>query len=113
GDRLPGDWKDQFHRRYREAYAAELVPVDGVLDALDQIEATIPTCVASSGSHQKLRFTLGDPGLYRGRAGCDGPSEVRIVGGAEVAGGTPAPALSLHAASRMGAEPARCAVVED
>jgi len=106
GDRLPGDWKDQFHRRYREAYAAELVPVDGVLDALDQIEAITPTCVASSGSHDKLRFTLGHTGLYRRFEG-------RIFSGYEVANGKPAPDLFLHAASRMGAEPARCAVVED
>ena len=34
GSLLPQDWKDQFHHRYREAFAAELVPVDGVLEAL-------------------------------------------------------------------------------
>ena len=106
GDRLPGDWKEQFDRRYREAYAAELVPVDGVLDALDQIEATTPTCVASSGSHDKLRFTLGHTGLYERFEG-------RIFSGYEVANGKPAPDLFLHAAARMGADPARCAVVED
>ena len=104
GGRLPSDWKDQFHRRYREAFAAELVPVDGVLDALDQI--AVPTCVASSGSHDKLRFTLGHTGLYERFEG-------RIFSGYEVANGKPAPDLFLHAAARMGAEPARCAVVED
>jgi HAD superfamily hydrolase (TIGR01509 family) len=104
GSRLPGDWRDQFQRRYREAFAAELVPVDGVLDALDQI--AVPTCVASSGSHDKLRFTLGHTGLYRRFEG-------RIFSGYEVANGKPAPDLFLHAAARMGAGPARCAVVED
>jgi len=104
GDRLPEGWKDQFHRRYREAFAAELVPVDGVLEALDRI--TVPTCVASSGSHDKLRFTLGHTGLYERFEG-------RIFSGYEVANGKPAPDLFLHAAARMGAEPARCAVVED
>ncbi len=104
GDRLPGDWKDQFRRRYLEAYAAELQPVDGILEALDQI--TVPTCVASSGSHDKLRFTLGHTGLYPRFEG-------RIFSGSEVAHGKPAPDLFLHAAARMGAEPARCAVVED
>jgi HAD superfamily hydrolase (TIGR01509 family) len=102
--RLPGDWKDQFHRRYREAFAADLHPVDGILEALDQI--AIPTCVASSGSHDKLRFTLGHTGLYERFEG-------RIFSGYEVANGKPAPDLFLHAAARMGAEPARCAVVED
>jgi HAD superfamily hydrolase (TIGR01509 family) len=104
GDRLPADWKDQFQRRYRAAFAAELVPVDGILEALDQI--TMPTCVASSGSHDKLRFTLGRTGLYRRFEG-------RIFSGKEVANGKPAPDLFLHAAARMGVEPAACAVVED
>jgi HAD superfamily hydrolase (TIGR01509 family) len=104
GGRLPEDWKDQFHRRYREAFTAELVPVDGVLEVLDQL--TVPTCVASSGSHDKLRFTLGHTGLYERFEG-------RIFSGYEVANGKPAPDLFLHAAARMGVEPARCAVVED
>ena len=104
GSRLPEDWKDRFHRRYREAFAAELVPVEGVVEALDRIAT--PTCVASSGSHDKLRFTLGHTGLYERFEG-------RIFSGYEVANGKPAPDLFLHAAARMGAEPARCAVVED
>ena len=104
GSRLPGDWKDQFQRRYREAFAADLQPVDGVVEALDQI--SVPTCVASSGSHDKIRFTLGHTGLY-------GRFEGRIFSGYEVANGKPAPDRFLHAAARMGAEPARCAVVED
>jgi HAD superfamily hydrolase (TIGR01509 family) len=104
GSRLPGDWKEQFQRRYREAFAAELAPVDGVVEALDQI--TTPTCVASSGSHDKLSFTLGHTGLYLRFEG-------RIFSGHEVANGKPAPDLFLHAAARMGAEPARCAVIED
>jgi HAD superfamily hydrolase (TIGR01509 family) len=104
GDRLPAGWKDRFHAQYRAAYAAELAPVDGVLDALDRI--AVPTCVASSGSHDKLRFTLGHTGLYARFEG-------RIFSGKEVANGKPAPDLFLHAAARMGAEPAACAVVED
>jgi HAD superfamily hydrolase (TIGR01509 family) len=104
GSRLPDDWKDQFQRRYAEAFAAELGPVDGITEALDQI--AVPTCVASSGSHDKLRFTLGHTGLYQRFQG-------RIFSGYEVANGKPAPDLFLHAAARMGAEPGRCAVVED
>ncbi|HET7517907.1 MAG TPA: HAD-IA family hydrolase, partial [Actinomycetes bacterium] len=57
-------------------------------------------------SHDKLRFTLGHTGLY---ARFDG----RIFSGYEVANGKPAPDLFLHAAARMEADPARCAVVED
>jgi HAD superfamily hydrolase (TIGR01509 family) len=104
GGRLPGDWKGRFERRYLDAFAADLAPVDGITEVLDRI--TIPTCVASSGSHDKLRLTLGHTGLYERFEG-------RIFSGYEVASNKPAPDLFLHAAARMGAEPARCAVVED
>jgi HAD superfamily hydrolase (TIGR01509 family) len=101
---LPDDWDQKFQPLYREAFAAELTPVPGVVDALDQI--TLPTCVASSSSHDKLRFTLGLAGLYERFAG-------RIFSAYDVARGKPAPDLFLHAAARMGVAPEACAVVED
>jgi HAD superfamily hydrolase (TIGR01509 family) len=104
GGRLPDGWQDLLDRRYRAAFEAELTPVDGVVEALDRI--AIPTCVASGGSHQMLRHTLGLTGLYERFRG-------RIFSAGEVAEGKPAPDLFLHAAARMGAEPAACAVVED
>ena len=54
-----------------------------------------PTCVASSGSHDKMRFTLGLTGLYQRFAG-------RIFSAYEVAHGKPAPDLFLHAAGPDG-----------
>jgi HAD superfamily hydrolase (TIGR01509 family) len=104
GDRLPEDWWERFERGYLAAFEADLAPVDGVVEALDAI--TIPTCVASSGTHAKLSYTLGRTGLYERFAG-------RIFSGTEVANGKPAPDLFLYAAERMGVEPAACAVVED
>jgi HAD superfamily hydrolase (TIGR01509 family) len=101
---LPDDWDQEFQSLYRDAFAAELEPVPGVVEALDQL--TLPTCVASSSSHDKLRFTLGLTGLYERFAG-------RIFSAYDVARGKPAPDLFLHAAARMGVEPAACAVVED
>ena len=104
GRRLPDDWEADFEHLYREAFEAELVPVDGVPEALDCIPH--PTCVASSGSHEKMRFTLGLTGLY-------GRFEGHIFSADEVTNGKPAPDLFLHAAVRLGVEPAACAVVED
>jgi HAD superfamily hydrolase (TIGR01509 family) len=104
GGRLPDDWQERLDRRYRAAFEAELTPVDGVVEALDRIAT--PTCVASGGSHAKLRHTLGLTGLYDRFAG-------RIFSATEVADGKPAPDLFLHAAARLGADPAACAVVED
>ena len=104
GRRLPSDWEDEFQPLYRKAFAAHLTPVPGVVDALDRI--TLPTCVASSGTHEKMRYTLGLTGLYERFAG-------RIFSVEEVTHGKPAPDLFLHAATRMGVEPSACAVVED
>ena len=104
GRRLPASWEEPFRHLYREAFAAELEPVPGILEALDAI--AVPTCVASSGTHEKIRFTLGLTGLYERFAG-------RIFSASEVARGKPAPDLFLHAASRMGIPPAGCVVVED
>jgi HAD superfamily hydrolase (TIGR01509 family) len=104
GRKLPESWEAPFRHLYREAFAAELQPVPGVVEALDAI--TLPTCVASSGTHEKIRYTLGLTGLYDRFAG-------RIFSVDDVRRGKPAPDLFLHAAGRMGAAPERCAVVED
>ena len=104
GRPLPHDWDAEFAPLYREALEAELQPVDGVVEALDSIPT--PTCVASSSTHERLRFTLGRTGLLERFDG-------RIFSAADVANGKPAPDLFLHAAASLGADPARCAVVED
>ncbi len=64
----------------------------GIVTALDEL--TIPYCVASSGTHDKLRLTLGITGLFERFEG-------RIFSTTEVANGKPAPDLFLHAASRL------------
>ena len=104
GRRLAEDWEQEFEHLYRAAFAAELRAVDGVVEALDRI--TTQTCVASSGSHDKMRFTLGLTGLLA-------RFEQRMFSVTEVTRGKPAPDLFLYAAARMGVRPAACAVVED
>jgi len=104
GRRLPAGWDERYKPLYDRAFAADLAPVEGVLEALDAI--TLPTCVASSGTHEYLREMLGLTGLYERFAG-------RIFSVEDVAAGKPAPDLFLHASERMGVAPARCVVVED
>src|SRR4051794_9981016 len=107
GRALPADWTESVQPRYRAAYEADLEPVSGVVAALDAIEAAgIATCVASSGTHDKMAFTLGRTGLAERFDG-------RIYSATEVARGKPAPDLFLHAAARMGIDRTCCAVVED
>ncbi|WP_326586147.1 HAD family hydrolase [Streptomyces sp. NBC_01294] len=97
-------WWERLEQHHREAVDTGLSAVDGLPEALDAI--TLPTCVASSGSHEKMRHTLGRTGLYAHFAG-------RIYSASEVTHGKPAPDLFLHAARQMGVDPAACVVVED
>jgi HAD superfamily hydrolase (TIGR01509 family) len=91
----------------RAAFDAELRAIEGVAALLDHLERSgVPVCVASSGTHERMRHTLGLTGLYDRFRG-------RIFSATEVAHGKPAPDLFLHAAARMGVEPARCVVIED
>lgn len=97
--RLPGKsaaWQERYETLHREAVDRELVAVEGIHEALAAI--ALPTCVASSGSHEKMRHTLGHTGLYAHFEG-------RIFSATEVEHGKPAPDLFLHAARRMGSNP--------
>jgi HAD superfamily hydrolase (TIGR01509 family) len=98
------DWDSEFEPMYREAYERELRPVDGVLEALDRIQ--IQKCVASSGSHEKMKFTLGITGLHERFLG-------HIFSADEVEHGKPSPDIFLFAADQMGVPATRCAVIED
>jgi HAD superfamily hydrolase (TIGR01509 family) len=98
------EWPDRYQAELHAAFDAELQPVDGIHDAL----ADLPygTCVASSGTHEKMKLTLGHTGLLPFFDG-------RIYSTVEVSRGKPAPDLFLHAAARSGSVPERCVVVED
>lgn len=108
GRSLPAGFDATLHRRTFDAFHRELLPVAGVAGVLDTLDAEqVPYCVASSGSHERIRVSLRKTGLYQ-RFG-----EQRIFSSQDVGRGKPAPDLFLHAAAAMGAAPARCAVVED
>jgi HAD superfamily hydrolase (TIGR01509 family) len=104
GRPVPEGWLDALEAEVAEAFRRELQAVPGVVDALDQID--IPTCIASGGSHEKMRLTLGLTGLLDRFDG-------RIYSAREVQSPKPAPDLFLHAAAESGVDPTRCLVVED
>ena len=104
GSTVAESWSADFWRRYRAALEADVVAVDGVVEALDRIETL--TCVASSSDHEHLRLVLGRTGLYARFEG-------RIFSATEVANGKPEPDLFLHAAATLGVAPSSCAVIED
>ncbi|MFK4268829.1 HAD family hydrolase [Streptomyces milbemycinicus] len=108
GRRLPADFDTIFHSRVFDAFRRELEPVTGAADVLEKLNADgVPYCVASSGSHERIRVALRNTGLY----GLF--DEQRVFSSEDVGRGKPAPDLFLHAARTMGVPPERCAVVED
>lgn len=104
GKRLPADFTDTLQAETFAAFERDLTPVSGVTEALGELSC--PSCVASSGAHDKMRVTLGITGLYARFEG-------RIFSATEVTRGKPFPDLFLHAATRMGTNPEGCVVIED
>ncbi|MFC8308956.1 HAD family hydrolase [Streptomyces olivaceus] len=108
GRRLPGDFDDVFHGRVFAAFARELEPVPGAVEVLEKLAADgVAYCVASSGSHERIRVGHRKTGLDRWF------DDGRTFSSQDVGRGKPAPDLFLYAAERMGVAPARCVVVED
>jgi HAD superfamily hydrolase (TIGR01509 family) len=95
-----GDLQDELFRSFRD----DLKAMPYIHDALAAIGR--PVCVASSGSHDRMRVSLGRANLYDRFA-------PNIFSASEVEHGKPAPDLFLFAATRMNTAPARCLVVED
>ncbi|MFC5799329.1 HAD family hydrolase [Streptomyces formicae] len=108
GKRLPGDFDDTLHARVFATFERELEAVRGVVDVLGKLKAEgVTYCVASSGSHERIRVGHRKTGLdtwFR---------DETIFSAQDVGRGKPAPDLFLYAAERMGVPPERCAVVED
>ena len=104
GRPLPEDFEARYRDRLFAKLAAELKPMAGVSQVLAALR--VPFCLATSSSPRRLALSLGASGLapfFEGR--CFTASDVQR--------GKPAPDLFLHAAGKMGAEPARCLVIED
>jgi HAD superfamily hydrolase (TIGR01509 family) len=104
GQPAPRDALDRYRAERDRVLRERVRPVDGVREVLESL--TVPYCIASSGDHAKMRTTLGATGLLP-------LFEGRLFSGTEVARGKPAPDVFLLAAERMGAAPARTAVIED
>jgi HAD superfamily hydrolase (TIGR01509 family) len=104
GRSLPDDFHVQLQDALLRSFAATLEAVPHIDEALDAIGK--PMCVASSGSQEKMRASLGRAGLYERFA-------PNIFSATQVSSGKPAPDLFLFAAERMATPPGRCLVIED
>lgn len=107
GAPLAADWLPALQAETYARFRAGIAAVPGVRAAIEAVQAAgIATCVASSGTPDKIALTLGLTGLAP-------LFEGRIFSAIEVARGKPAPDLFLHAAARMGHGAGTSVVVED
>lgn len=101
---LPPEFEEAYRARLLAAFERELRIMPHVRGVLEGVG--VPWCVATSSSPGRAARSLAIVGLEALVGG-------RLFTAGDVARGKPAPDLFLHAAARMGAEPARCLVVED
>jgi HAD superfamily hydrolase (TIGR01509 family) len=105
---LAEDWLERYEHDRAAAFHRELRAVPGAAETIKRIKAAgVSVCVASQGKLEKTRLSLRLTkldGLF---------AENALFSAYSVARGKPHPDLFLHAATRMGAEPAGSAVIED
>ncbi|WP_454623598.1 HAD family hydrolase [Bradyrhizobium cenepequi] len=104
GRSLPEDFHTQLQDELFRSFETDLEAVPHIHAALDRIAQSV--CVASSGSPQRMRVSLGRTALYDRFA-------PNIFSALQVKNGKPAPDLFLFAAEQMKVPPERCLVVED
>ena len=104
GRKLPDDFESQVKQATLQFYADDLRPISHVGAAIAAI--SLPKCVASSGTPEKIRHGLACAGLYD-------LLSPHIFSASQVQLGKPAPDLFLFAAEQMKAAPERCVVIED
>lgn len=109
---VPEQFITELQMKTLNAFEERLHPVEGIEAVLTILQAqAIPTCIASSGNHQKLQYTLSKTGLLSYFQAHK--QDRRIFSATEVKAGKPAPDLFLYAAQRMSVLPRNAWVIED
>lgn len=101
---LSEGFEAMYRRVLLDAFKTELRPTKGIETVLRHLD--IPFCVATSSSPERALRSLEMTGLAPYFAD-------RVFTASDVPNGKPAPDLFLHVAATLGADPARCLVVED
>lgn len=100
---LPPDFEARYRATLLARFETDLRVTPGLFALLGRI--AVPYCLATSSSPPRLARSLSITGLDRWFP--------HAFTASEVARGKPDPDLFLHAAARMGADPADCLVIED
>lgn len=104
---VPPDWVQRHNLAVREAVAAAVEPIPGIIDVLDALDvAGVPWGVASQSGLAYLERALGRVGIWQRAPG-------RVASSQMVARPKPAPDVYLKAMELVGVDPRRALVVED
>jgi HAD superfamily hydrolase (TIGR01509 family) len=104
---LPSDWLSEIYGEVYRQLKRGVPIIAGVATVLEQLDnKRIPYCVASNGSIEKMKITLGHTGLLDRFKG-------RMFSAHEVGIAKPEPGLFLFAANSMSVEPSEAIVIED
>jgi len=107
GADLPENFLAELQDKTFAAFEGSLKPVDGIHEVLQTLSETPQKiCVASSGSFDKMNFTLSLTGLKHFFKG-------NIFSSSQVRRGKPYPDIYLFAAKKMDKDPSECLVIED
>ena len=102
---LPPDFVSILRKRLSASFERELTAVEGVQDYIRTFAST-PQCIASQSSLDYLAASLKIIGLAES-------FQDAVFSAAGMERGKPHPDIYLHAARKMGVDPARAIVVED
>nr|WP_255479728.1 HAD family phosphatase [Quadrisphaera sp. RL12-1S] len=108
GVRITQAWLEEFRRRRSEQLAVRVQAVEGAAAAVAAVAAAYGQrlACASGADRAKVQMQLDVTGLAPHFAD-------RVFSGLELPRSKPAPDVYLQAAAALGADPRRCAVVED
>ncbi len=110
GRAIPG-FVEGYRRAMFEAFEEGIPEIPGAGAVLDLLDAEgVAWCVGSNGPHVKMDASLRSAGLWDR---FEGVRAGRVFSADDVGEPKPSPRLFLHAAERMGFEPAACVVVDD
>ena len=96
---------DEVVRRLERIYRADLPLIDGAVEAVERLAASVPLGLASSSNREIIDLFLELSGL--------GSRFAAAISSEEVERGKPAPDVYLEVLRRIGANPARSVAVED
>jgi len=108
GQLLTDDWLVRFRERRNVGLVGGVQPIRGAVDAVAQIHQRWGGRIACASGADRFKLEL-----QLGKCGLMPYFEGRIFSGHEMPRSKPAPDVYLAAATALGVEPVRCAVVED